>query len=157
MGCRRWCILPCATPPQTKFTVLEISEALKISKIYLEQVTQLKVEGIVGATKGPQGGYSLKRPPAEITAYEVLAATETSLFDSTPETLGEQAPYLEQVMVEEVFRVLDDKVKETAFQYHPGAAGPEGHRKKHHRAICIIYKTAGQRIQANRCPFARCN
>ena len=65
-------------PTQTKFTVLEISEALKISKIYLEQVfTQLKVEGIVGATKGPQGGYSLKRPPAEITAYEVLAATET--------------------------------------------------------------------------------
>lgn len=93
---------------------MEISEALKISKIYLEQVfTRLKVEGIVGATKGPQGGYSLKRPPAEITAYEVLAATETSLFDSTPETLGEQAPYLEQVMVEEVFRVLDDTVKET--------------------------------------------
>lgn len=101
-------------PAQTKFTVLEISEALKISKIYLEQVfTRLKVERIVGATKGPQGGYSLKRPPAEITAYEVLAATETSLFDSTPETLGEQAPYLEQVMVEEVFRVLDDTVKET--------------------------------------------
>ena len=51
--------------------------------------------------------------PSEITAYEVLAATETSLFDPTPETLGEQAPYLEQVMVEDVFQVLDDTVKET--------------------------------------------
>lgn len=101
-------------PTQTKFTVLEIAEALKISKIYLEQVfTRLKMEGIVQATKGPQGGYSLKRAPAEITVYEILYATETSLFDATPETLGEQAPYMEQVMMEDVFHVLDDTVQRT--------------------------------------------
>ena len=101
-------------PTETKFTVLEVSEALKISKIYLEQVfTRLKSEGIVLATKGPQGGYSLKKAPGEITVYQVLYATETSLFDPTPETLGDQAPYLEQVMGEDVFGVLDETVKET--------------------------------------------
>lgn len=101
-------------PTQTKFTVLEVSEALKISKIYLEQVfTRLKMDGVVQATKGPQGGYSLTRDPAEITAYEVLAATETSLFDATPETVGQQAPHLEQVMMEDVYQVLDQQVKDT--------------------------------------------
>ena len=43
-------------PAQTKFTVLEISEALKISKIYLEQVfTRLKVEGICRRRQGASG------------------------------------------------------------------------------------------------------
>lgn len=104
-------------PSQTKFTVLEVSEALNISKIYLEQVfTRLKMDGIVQATKGPQGGYSLKAAPEEITVYQVLYATETSLFDATPETLGDQAPYLEQVMMEQVFQKLDETVKNALSQ-----------------------------------------
>lgn len=104
-------------PSQTKFTVLEVSEALNISKIYLEQVfTRLKMDGIVQATKGPQGGYSLKAAPEEITVYQVLYATETSLFDATPETLGDQAPYLEQVMMEQVFQKLDKTVKNALSQ-----------------------------------------
>ena len=43
----------------------------------------------------------------------MLAATETSLFDATPETVGQQAPYLEQVMMEDVYQVLDQQVKDT--------------------------------------------
>lgn len=97
---------------QTKFTVLEVSEALKISKIYLEQVfTQLRLSGIVQATKGPQGGYSLTRPPAEITVYDVLSATETSLFDPTPETVGDSAPHIEGAMTGSVYSVLDQTVR----------------------------------------------
>lgn len=101
-------------PSQTKFTVLEISDSLKISKIYLEQVfTQLKLAGIVQATKGPQGGYSLTRPPQETTVYDVLSATETSLFDPTPATVEESAPHVENVMVNSVYTVLDQAVKDT--------------------------------------------
>lgn len=99
-------------PSQTKFTVLEISEALKISKIYLEQVfTQLKLAGVVQATKGPQGGYSLARAPEDTTVYDVLSATETSLFDPTPATVGDSAPHIEQVMEGSVFGILDQAVQ----------------------------------------------
>lgn len=101
-------------PTQTKFTVLEVSEALKISKIYLEQVfTQLRLAGIVQATKGPQGGYSLTRSPADITAYEILVATETSLFDPTPSTVSEHAPHIEGVMADSVYSVLDQALKDS--------------------------------------------
>ena len=99
-------------PSQTKFTVLEISEALKISKIYLEQVfTQLKLAGVVQATKGPQGGYSLARLPEETSVFDVLSATETSLFDPTPTTVGDSAPHIEQVMEGSVFGILDQAVQ----------------------------------------------
>ena len=101
-------------PTQTKFTVLEISEALKISKIYLEQVfTQLKLASVVQATKGPQGGYSLTRTPAEITVYDVLSATETSLFDPTPSTVTDSAPHIESVMADSVYGILDQTVRES--------------------------------------------
>ena len=101
-------------PTQTKFTVLEISGALKISKIYLEQVfTQLKLAGIVQATKGPQGGYSLTRSPGETTVYDVLSATETSLFEPTPATVDDSAPHIERAMADAVFTVLDQAVKDS--------------------------------------------
>ncbi len=98
-------------PYQTRFTVQELSEALKISKIYLEQVfTQLRLAGLVKSTKGPQGGYFLSCPPEEITVYQILAAAETSLFDATPETVGDGAQYIEKAMMEGVFLPLDQTV-----------------------------------------------
>ena len=99
-------------PYQLKFTVSEVSESLQISKIYLEQVfTQLRKAGIVQATKGPQGGYSLTRKPEEITVFEVLDATETGLFENTAATVEEGASYLEQAMESVVFSPLDETVR----------------------------------------------
>ena len=100
-------------PYQTKFTVSEVSDALKISKIYLEQVfTQLRKAGIVHATKGPQGGYSLTRDPEEITAFEILDATETGLFEETSGTVEEGSAFIERAMAEAVFQPLDETVKD---------------------------------------------
>ena len=101
-------------PYQLKFTVAEVSETLKISKIYLEQVfTQLRVAGLVQATKGPPGGYSLTRQPQEITCFDILSAAETSLFDPTPATVSESASYIETAMSGEVFEALDLHVRST--------------------------------------------
>lgn len=62
-------------------TVLSLSEDLKISKIYLEQVfSQLKRGEIVTSTKGSRGGYSLSRPASEITVYDLLVTIENSLL-----------------------------------------------------------------------------
>ena len=99
-------------PYQSKFTVSEVSDSLKISKIYLEQVfTQLRKAGIVQATNGPQGGYSLTRSPEEITVFEVLDAAETALFEETSETVTEGSAFIERAMRENVFTPLDDAVK----------------------------------------------
>lgn len=100
-------------PGQMKFTVLEVSEQLGISKIYLEQVfTQLKAGGVVTATKGPQGGYSLSRDPGSITAYDVLSATETALFDPTPATLQSDTMFIDHSISDLVFTALDSTVKD---------------------------------------------
>ncbi len=102
----------CYYPDKQKFNVLEISQSLGISKIYLEQVfTQLKNSGIVTAIKGPKGGYSLSRAPSEITAYDILTATDSSLFEPTPATVAEQAPNIESTLGVEVFDVLDASVR----------------------------------------------
>lgn len=99
-------------PDIQKFNMVEISQELGISKIYLEQVfAQLKNGGIVVATKGPKGGYSLSRDPSEITAYEILIATETSLFEPTPATVTERASEIEQSISSEVFEPLDRAVR----------------------------------------------
>lgn len=58
-------------------TVLRISETLGISKIYLEQVfSLLKRAQLVNSIKGAQGGYQLAKPPEEITAADILSASE---------------------------------------------------------------------------------
>ena len=53
---------------EEQITILAISQALGISKIYLEQVfSMLKRADIVTSIKGAQGGYRLTNPPEEIT------------------------------------------------------------------------------------------
>jgi Rrf2 family protein len=89
-------------------TVISLSEKLKISKIYLEQIfSLLKRGGVVVSTKGAQGGYRLARDAADITAFDVLSSIETSLFERTEESVTEGDKEIEKVMRETVFEVLD--------------------------------------------------
>ena len=93
-------------------TVISISEKLGISKIYLEQVFSLLKRGdIVTSIKGSQGGYMLTRMPSEISAYQVLAAVESSLSESTEETVAQKAPQIDNAMRSLVFDLLDNVIK----------------------------------------------
>jgi Rrf2 family transcriptional regulator, iron-sulfur cluster assembly transcription factor len=57
--------------------VKDIAERQGIPPRFLEQIFQdLKRAGLVGSKRGPQGGYSLLRPPAEISLGDVLRVTE---------------------------------------------------------------------------------
>ncbi|WRS28583.1 Rrf2 family transcriptional regulator [Oscillospiraceae bacterium MB08-C2-2] len=95
-------------------TVINISETLGISKIYLEQVfSLLKRAQLVVSTKGAQGGYQLARMPQQITALDVLLAVEASLFEQTQETVSEKAPEIEKALRLSAFDVLDKRVRET--------------------------------------------
>lgn len=95
-------------------TLISISEKLGISKIYLEQVfSLLKHGGIVNSIKGSQGGYQLSRSSKQITAYDILSAVETSLFESAEETIKDKSPEIEAAMNETIYHPLDSAIKAT--------------------------------------------
>jgi Rrf2 family protein len=55
----------------------DISERQRISARYLEQIfMQLKRAGILGAKRGPKGGYFLLKEPKDVTVYDILECTE---------------------------------------------------------------------------------
>ena len=66
-----------------------ISERQAIPARYLEQIFQrLRRAEVVSSKRGPGGGYTLARPPAEITLRDVVAAVEGPL----EEALAMEAP-----------------------------------------------------------------
>ena len=98
-------------------TIISISEKMGISKIYLEQVfSLLKRSALVKSSKGAQGGYQLAMAPAEISAFQVLAAIETSLMEATAATVQDTEPLLENTMGKLVFQQLDECVKASLSQ-----------------------------------------
>jgi Rrf2 family transcriptional regulator, cysteine metabolism repressor len=95
-------------------TVVNLSERLGISKIYLEQVfSLLKKAEIVHSVKGAQGGYRLARPPQDISVKEVLTALEQSLFEKTEKSVETKAPEIENAMQDAVFSEIDKVVLQT--------------------------------------------
>lgn len=58
-------------------SLADISAVQKISQGYLEQIIKpLRVAGFVSGRKGFGGGYTLTKPPSEITVGEVIRAVE---------------------------------------------------------------------------------
>jgi len=93
-------------------TVISISERFGISKIYLEQVFSLLKRGsLVTSVKGAQGGYQLTRTPQQITAFEILSAIESSLFEETEDTVLENSPAIERAIRQSVFKPLDNAIE----------------------------------------------
>ena len=58
----------------------DIVQHQNIPESYLENILiSLKKSGIVGATRGPKGGFVLKRPPSQITMLDVISVFENKL------------------------------------------------------------------------------
>ena len=69
-----------ALPEGTVASAREIAESTGISEGYLEQLfIALNKAGIVRAVRGAAGGYRPGRPPADISAGDILRAAEGSL------------------------------------------------------------------------------
>ncbi|MEA4853000.1 MAG: Rrf2 family transcriptional regulator [Christensenella sp.] len=93
--------------------VLAISEKLGISKIYLEQVfALLKKANLVTSIKGANGGYQLSRRADEITAFDILSAIESTLFETTENALPPQASHINSALDTLLWKKLDESVKE---------------------------------------------
>ena len=58
----------------------DIAKKQDISVGYLEQIMpNLKAAGFINASRGAHGGYTLARPPAEITLSEIVSSLEGSI------------------------------------------------------------------------------
>src|SRR4030042_2227031 len=58
-----------------------IARSLNISFKYLEHIFKLLARaGIVGGTRGPEGGYVLKKAPDELSLHEIFSALEGPVF-----------------------------------------------------------------------------
>jgi Rrf2 family protein len=58
-------------------TLDEISEKQKISRVYLAQIlNRLRQARLIRSSRGPGGGYVLRKSPDEITLYDVLEPLE---------------------------------------------------------------------------------
>ncbi|MDR2505051.1 MAG: Rrf2 family transcriptional regulator [Oscillospiraceae bacterium] len=103
----------CQTQEQGKYvTVLSIAENFQISKIFLEQVfSALKKAGLLRSAKGALGGYVLSRLCTQITAYDILSVTETSLFENTEAEANE--PQSTRSVTDLVCGALDKSISES--------------------------------------------
>lgn len=60
----------------------DIAAREKLPGDYVEQILlRMRRANIVTSTRGARGGYSLSRPPAEITVRDVMQASELTTFD----------------------------------------------------------------------------
>ena len=93
---------------------INISTSLGISKIFLERVlSNLKRGGIVTSAKGASGGYRLAKSPEKITAWDILTAVESSLFERAGSTVLENSPNIEAAIKSLVFTKLDYAIEHT--------------------------------------------
>ena len=103
----------------TPLTVSGISERLDFSKIYLEQVfALLRRNGLVISIKGAQGGYQLARQASDISAADILAATENSIFEAVEDTVPDAAPGIEQAL-EDMLWIPANKAFQSVFERMP--------------------------------------
>ncbi len=66
-------------------TLSSICQRRQISLSYLEQLFgRLRREGLVESTRGPGGGYTLARKPAEITVAQIVQAVDDPAEDPAP-------------------------------------------------------------------------
>lgn len=73
--------------------ILEVSESRAIPLHFLEQLfAGLRRAGILQSQRGVKGGYSFRRPPAEITVLEVVEIVDGRLTATDGEAAHAPAP-----------------------------------------------------------------
>ncbi len=98
--------------PQGPVSVSSISEKEKISSPYLEQIlNRLKKEKLVGAERGPKGGYRLTRPPEEITIGQIVRVLENGMGNLDGRSPNRTRPKIHPV-VELVWEKIAGRMKE---------------------------------------------
>lgn len=75
-------------------TIQDLAEKEKIPLKYLEQILlTLRKAGLLKSRRGVKGGYTLARPPSQITLGEVIRVMEGEFYPDIPSRRGGEDPY----------------------------------------------------------------
>lgn len=92
--------------------IKDIAERQAIPARFLEQIFHdLKRAGLVGAKRGPRGGYHLARPAAEIRLGDVVRALEGPIAITGGSEEPSHAPAGSKDVTETVFRELSQRIE----------------------------------------------
>jgi Rrf2 family protein len=93
--------------------IRDISKAQDIPQRFLEQILLLlKRAGYLRSRKGPDGGYSLSKPPADITVAEVIRVMDGPLapIDCVSVTAHEVCPHEDSCGLRWLWKEVRDSV-----------------------------------------------
>ena len=95
---------------QGPISLADISTRQCISLSYLEQLfARLRKQGLVASTRGPGGGYTLSRPPAELAIADVISAVDEKL-DTRRCGGAEDCQNEERCLTHELWSDLSDRI-----------------------------------------------
>ncbi len=100
-------------PPLTPVSLQEIARVQQIPPKFLEQIfLSLRRAGVLHSSKGPQGGYWLGRPAAEITLAEIVRLFDGALAptESVSRHFYGKTPVEREEPLLQVFREIRDVV-----------------------------------------------
>jgi Rrf2 family protein len=102
----------------------EIAAGERLPADYVEQILlRLRRAGLVNSTRGARGGYSLARPPEEISVREVIAASELGTFDlhCVSHPVGEErCAESQSCSIRPVWMMLQRKIDDVLESVHLG-------------------------------------
>ena len=123
-------------PPSSVVLVGEVAAAEGLPESYLAKIFQdLAKEGIVRSHRGAKGGFSLARPPEEITLREIIEAIEGPIFLSRCLAPGENCekmptcalyPVLKRAQ-ERLLATLSATTLKDLAEHDGNGRGPEGY------------------------------
>jgi Rrf2 family protein len=92
--------------------IKDISARQAIPARFLEQIFQdLKRAGLVGAKRGPRGGYHLARPAYDIRLGDVVRALEGPIAITGREEEPKRSPVVGKDVTDAVFRELSQRIE----------------------------------------------
>jgi Rrf2 family cysteine metabolism transcriptional repressor len=111
---------------QGVLSIKEIAAQQDIPRQYLEQIfNRLGKADIVRSVRGKRGGYRLARPPAEITAAEIITLLEGGIdFAPGPSDPGDAITALFRRAEESVLQVLDVSLADLLARQQMGRSVP---------------------------------
>ncbi len=79
---------------------------------YLAQIlSELRDGGLITSRRGKQGGYSLARPPEQISLFDIVKLIEGEVIETGDESKGQSSRRMHQVW-DEVKKALEAKLAE---------------------------------------------
>ena len=99
----------------------ELAKSEEIPANYLVQIlNELRNGGLINSRRGKQGGYSLAKPPSEVTLYEIVTAIDGELLGINLGDTGYSGGRVQQVWLEVV-----ESLKEKTLGYSLESFLPE--------------------------------